>query len=121
MSGNYDGSLIGGLNLYPTLRFTSGFYEDLSGDSAYEVAVENGFVGTEKEWLRELSNAAASYSHRQVTASDSWVVDHNLEFYPNVSSFDDLGNEVKGQVVHNSKNQVELLFNTSRSGFARLS
>jgi hypothetical protein len=121
MSNNYDGSIIGAINLIPTLKFTSGFYEDISGDSAYEIALENGFVGTEIEWLQQLSNSASAYSYQQVAPSDSWIINHNLGFYPNASSFDDVGNEVRGQVIHNSNNQVEILFNTSRSGFARLS
>ena len=28
------------------------------GDSAYEVAVENGFVGTEQEWLDSIGGSA---------------------------------------------------------------
>lgn len=38
-------------------KFETGFQEvgsSLRGDSAYEVAVDNGFYGTEKEWLESL-------------------------------------------------------------------
>ena len=33
--------------------------DNLKGDSAYEVAVQNGFVGTEPEWLASLQGEGA--------------------------------------------------------------
>ncbi len=42
------GSLIGGVG-------------DFKGDSAYEVAVKNGFEGTEEEWLKSLKGEAGVY------------------------------------------------------------
>jgi hypothetical protein len=40
------------------------------GDSAYTVAVNNGFVGTEEEWLESLHNAVI-YSGERTTGVDS--------------------------------------------------
>lgn len=40
----------------------------ISGKSAYQVAVDNGFVGTEAEWLASIDGAAAITAH--VAASD---------------------------------------------------
>lgn len=36
--------------------------EKTQGESAYEVAVRNGFVGTEKEWLESLKGNASDLS-----------------------------------------------------------
>lgn len=57
------------------------------GDSAYEVAVANGFVGTEQEWLDSLSGAnvtkedienvltgeITSHSHPEGQDTESWT------------------------------------------------
>lgn len=40
------------------IGFTACDFEDEEAKSAYEVAVENGFVGTEIEWLRSLHGAS---------------------------------------------------------------
>ncbi|MCM1008473.1 MAG: collagen-like protein [Ruminococcus flavefaciens] len=37
---------------------------DLNGKSAYEVAVENGFIGTEKEWLQSITPDLSPYITR---------------------------------------------------------
>lgn len=36
------------------------------GYSAYEIAVQNGFVGTEEEWLQSLVDAAAQELREQI-------------------------------------------------------
>lgn len=47
------------------------------GLSAYEIAVKNGFVGTETEWLASLSSAKSPYQialeHGFVGSEDEWV------------------------------------------------
>lgn len=44
----------GSAESYGVLRGTLTTLNAIQGDSAYEVAVKNGFVGTEKEWLESL-------------------------------------------------------------------
>lgn len=39
------------------LERVSGFHDGEDGKSAYEIAVDNGFVGTEQEWLNSLKGA----------------------------------------------------------------
>lgn len=36
------------------------------GYSAYEIAVKNGFIGTEEEWLQSLVDAAAQELRKQI-------------------------------------------------------
>lgn len=44
--------------------------DELSGASAYEVAVKNGFVGTELEWLESLKTGSSAY---QVAVNNGFV------------------------------------------------
>jgi hypothetical protein len=62
------------------------------GKSAYEIAVENGFVGTEAEWLESLQgpqgppglpgSAPQAYVHEQGTPLATWTISHNLGYKP---------------------------------------
>ncbi|MFA5562494.1 MAG: hypothetical protein WDA00_07655, partial [Eubacteriales bacterium] len=45
--------------------------EGLNGKSAYEIAVENGFEGTEAQWLASLQAASPSIS---INAEGYWVI-----------------------------------------------
>lgn len=67
------------------------------------------------------NNAPISYTHTQVSAASSWVIDHNLAFNPNVIVQDDSGNEIECGVVYHTVNQIELQFLVPKTGTARLS
>ena len=49
---------------YPNLRLGPWVYK-IKGISAYEVAVENGYEGTEEEWIESLSWTAGSWTGTQ--------------------------------------------------------
>lgn len=85
------------------------------GASAYEVAVANGFVGTESEWLDSLvgpSGADGSSFHwHQSTPSDTWTVVHNLGIFPGgISVVDSGGNLQEPHVEYIDNNTIELTF-----------
>ena len=61
-----------------------------------------------------------SYLHTQTTASDTWVIVHNLNKFPAVSVIDSAGNEVIGDVIYNDVNQVTLRFEGGFKGTATL-
>lgn len=67
------------------------------------------------------SGAPVSFVHNQVSASSSWLIDHDLGFYPNVSVQDDLGKDIECGIVHHSLIQIELQFLVPKAGVARLS
>lgn len=67
------------------------------------------------------ADAAGTYTHTQSAASASWVVNHALGYFPNVSLTDENGNTLWGNIIHHSPNQLEAQFNTARTGIARLS
>lgn len=62
-----------------------------------------------------------SYVHSQGVTSTSWVVNHNLNFYPNVTVVDSSGTIYEGEITYTSPNQLTLTFSTGFSGTAYLS
>lgn len=62
-----------------------------------------------------------SYVHTQSVTSTSWVVNHNLNFYPNVTVVDSAGTIYEGEITYTSSNQLTLTFSTGLSGTAYLS
>lgn len=65
--------------------------------------------------------SAATYNHEQTTPNASWVINHNLGFYPNVTAFDDIGRVIEAAEIHHSVNQLEIQLLSPRAGTARLS
>lgn len=71
--GNHlSGEISSSKELSATLRSSGGVTGSLqvamlNGKSAYEIAVENGFVGTEEEWLESLKGQAATVEVGDVT------------------------------------------------------
>ena len=62
-----------------------------------------------------------AYQHTQSTTSSSWVITHNLGFYPNIVVQDSANSIVEGEIVYDSANQVTLNFQAAFSGMAYLS
>lgn len=95
-------------------------HEGRPGLSAYEVAVDNGFEGTEAEWLESLQAAPGAGSDSNYTQSftfvDTIVVNHGLGKYPAVTIIDTTGDEVVGAVDHNTINQCTVTFSSETSG-----
>lgn len=62
-----------------------------------------------------------SYIYTQDVASSSWVITHNLGFYPNIVVKDSANSVVEGEIDYDSANQVTLTFQSAFSGMAYLS
>lgn len=60
------------------------------------------------------------YEHVQASASDTWVVQHNLFKYPSVAVVDSAGDEVEGSVHYDSNTQLTITFSAPFSGKAYL-
>jgi hypothetical protein len=78
------------------------------------------FLREDAVWVVPTPSATNSFTFTQSTPSASWVVVHNLGFYPSVTVTDSSGNWVIGGVHHDSLNQVTLTFSAGFSGSARL-
>lgn len=62
-----------------------------------------------------------AFNHIQSVASDTWTINHNLDFFPNVTVADSAGTIVEGEIAYPSRNQVVLTFSSAFSGKAYLS
>jgi hypothetical protein len=62
-----------------------------------------------------------AYTHAQNVASDTWVVNHNLSFYPNVTVKDSAGTIYEGEISYTSLGSLTLTFSSAFSGTALLS
>lgn len=95
------------------------------GISAYDVAVNNGFVGTEAAWLASLIGATGtsggSYTFTQAVPASTWNVTHSLGYFPNVSVVDSANSVVIGGIQHIDSNNLTLTFSAAFSGKAYLS
>jgi hypothetical protein len=64
------------------------------------------------------SISALTFEFTQGTPSALWTVVHNLGFYPNIQVFDSAHDEVEGDVVHVSINELTITFSAAFSGVA---
>ena len=60
-----------------------------------------------------------SYLHNQISASSTWVVNHNLGVVPNVEVRSVGGVVIFAEVLHISNNQTQIIFNEPVAGTAR--
>lgn len=56
----------------------------------------------------------------QTTASDTWIITHNLNKYPSATVIDSAGTEVVGNITYNSLNQITITFSGAFKGSATL-
>lgn len=66
------------------------------------------------------SGGDLNYTHTQATPSTTWIVSHNLGKFPSVTVVDSSGEEVEGDVMHDSANALRILFSAGFSGVAYL-
>lgn len=65
--------------------------------------------------------SAYAYHHVQGISSNTWDVEHNLGFYPNVTTMDSSGSIAEGEIEHLSKYRLRVIFSAPFSGNAYLS
>ena len=63
---------------------------------------------------------ATHYTHIQGVASDTWVINHNLNKKPSITIVDSSGNVVEGAEKYIDENTVEIYFNGAFKGEAYL-
>jgi len=59
-----------------------------------------------------------TYTYNQSSASDTWVINHNLHRFPSVTVIDSGGTIVQGTVVYNSNKQLTITFFSGGSALA---
>jgi hypothetical protein len=78
---------------------------------------EAGLSGIQSEEIADL----VSYRHIQNVLSAEWTVNHNLNFYPNVTAYNSAGAMVEGTVNHTNATSLTITFSSLISGKAYLS
>lgn len=81
--------------------------------------IKNSTTG-EWEEIEAIKGTDKNYLHTQTTASDTWVITHNLNKYPSITVIDSTGAEVIGEIQYDSLNQVTITFAGAFKGFATL-
>jgi hypothetical protein len=61
-----------------------------------------------------------TYTHMQITPSDTWVITHNLNKYPSVTIVDSAGSVFIGDIKYISENEIQLEFSSAFAGKAYL-
>ena len=64
--------------------------------------------------------ATETFEFEQGEASDTWVIEHNLNKFPNVVTVDSAGRQFQAEVTYDSLNQVTISINGSTKGKAYL-
>lgn len=86
---------------------------------ATDITIEKSDIPDLQSDLDSKQNIGTNYDDRefsQAFSSDSVVVVHNFGKYPSVTVIDSAGDEVIGDVVHNSANQLTITFSASLTG-----
>lgn len=62
----------------------------------------------------------STYIHTQVNPAITWTINHNLGIKPSVELLNTGSQEIEGDVIHTSTNQVIVQFTSPIAGTARL-
>jgi hypothetical protein len=62
----------------------------------------------------------SSFEFSQPSASDTWVIPHNLDAHPSVTVVDSSGRIIEGSIVYDSRNQLTVTFSAAFAGSAYL-
>jgi hypothetical protein len=104
---NYDDKYPG----YPIRKIIAG-----GGINIYEINVG----GDEKLVIAAVGSGTGDkfYEHDQVTPSTTWLVNHNLQKFPSVTTVDSGNNVVIGDVDYITNNQLVVTFTSAFGGKA---
>ena len=67
------------------------------------------------------SAEALGFVFHQGTPNDTWVIHHNLAYYPSIMVIDSTGAEVEGDIVFTNPTTVTVTFSNAFAGTAYLS
>lgn len=91
------------------------------------LSISGGSQGVTREEVEQIVNDSVSdaitnarYTHSQGFPSTEWLIIHNLGWKPSATVIDSAGNEVCGDVRHESVTQLRISFTNSFSGYAYL-
>lgn len=65
--------------------------------------------------------SGGTYTHNQTSPASTWIIIHNMGFFPQVTVVDSTGEQVEGEVDYIDANTVNVTFSSAFSGKAYLS
>jgi len=89
-------------------------------------AIAGSALGSTDELAEGVTNkyftvGRVSYIHTQGVASNTWIINHNLGFYPNLTVQDSAGTIYEGEITYTNSDSLTVTFSSSFSGKAYLS
>ena len=91
------------------------------GKSNYDLWLEDGNEGTLRDFLNSLATTSdAHYEHKQIAASNEWIIEHPLQKFSSITIVDSGNSIVIGDVQYISDSMIVIRFNGSFSGKAYL-
>ncbi len=108
-----------GYGLYRVTSSTS-----LSNGAAYLLTLAPqgavSTVGNNIISLAPFGSGSFEYVEDFSSATDTWVINHNLGKYPSVSTVDSAGSIINGAITYNNENKITVVFTSATSGKAYL-
>ena len=91
-----------------------------------EDAIQNAALDSTDDLPEGVQNlyflpSRVAYVFTQAVSNDTWVITHNLGFYPNITVKDSGGSIVEGEISYTNSNSVTVTFSAAFSGTAYLS
>lgn len=104
--------IVGGIVADPPISANFGAGQGIAGPpgaSAYDIAVANGFVGTQAEWLASLATGGITVLTFPITSASSFTASHNFPYRPRAWLVDAAGAEVETDILY-APGQVTVIF-----------
>ncbi len=98
-------------NVYPT---TQPVTVTVTPSALPTVNVSNIYAGA-------INQTTVSFRQAVTIAATSWVITHNLGYYPNVTVVDSTGTVCEGDLTYTNNNSLTLTFSEAITGTAYLS
>ena len=108
------GSIVGDINLQEDLM------QLLTNYFSMENMKTSGNIKITKDEDGNYDISTETFEFEQGEASDSWVIEHNLNKFPNVVTVDSAGRQFQAEVSYDSLNQVTISINGATKGKAYL-
>lgn len=94
----------------------------VNGQIVVQVTPSNGpVVNVNEITVGGINQPTVAYHHTQSVASATWVINHYLGWYPNLTVQDSSGSVVEGEIAYNNSNTLTVTFTGAFSGDAYLS
>ena len=74
-----------------------------------------GYVSSNYDHTQE-AKGHPGYMEDITVAANPWIIEHNLNSYPSISTYDELGEEIKGDNHYDSLNQITITFDVAITG-----